>query len=186
MWLGQREAIGRVVRATWPLWAALIVYGVLRLNSNAFGPTNLPDHYPVVDGAAALLRNAGEYAVRAGLGTAIVILVLTFAVRPSLALEHGERRAIAFGALWAVGLFAITIAAANRSDLYALAPSIGCALVAAAVASNARRSNPVRFRVACTGLVVALVLLIPVYWQRDRRWVEPADVSAATVQTFID
>lgn len=186
VWLDRREAFVRLVRATWPLWAALAIYAALRLNSGAFGPMNLPAHYPVIDGPWALVRNAGEYAVRAGLNTAMAVLVWTLAVRPSLSLEDGERRAIVFGALWTVGFFAITIVAANRSDLYALAPSLGCALAAGAVASNAHRSNASRFRIACTGLVAAIVLLIPVYWQRDRRWVEPADVSAAAVRTLID
>jgi hypothetical protein len=180
----RREGAVAVVNTTWPMWAALVVYGVLRLNSGAFGPTNLPAHYPVIDGFAAFVRNVGEYAVRAGLVSAIVILVVTLVVRPSPTLQQSERRVIVFAALWIVGLFAITIAAANRSDLYALAPSIGCALIAGAFASSAIRGNAARFRLACTGLIVALIVLIPVYRQRDRRWVQPADVSASVMRTL--
>ena len=181
-WLDRREGGVAAAKAAWPMWAAFVIYAILRINSGAFGPTNLPAHYPVIEDVSALVRNVGEYAVRAGLISAMVILLLALAVRPWLTLEQTERRAIVFGALWTVGFFALTIVAANRSDLYALAPSIGCALVAGAFASSALRSNAARFRLACTGLVVALVLMIPVYWQRDRRWVEPADVSASVMR----
>jgi hypothetical protein len=130
------------------------------------------------------MRNAGEYAVRAGLIASIASLVVMLAVRPSLPLQRQERRAIVFGALWIAGFFAITIVAAHRSDLYALTPSIGCALIAAALASCALRSQPSRFRLACTALIVAVFALIPTYWLRDGRWVEPADVSAHVMQVL--
>jgi len=65
-----------------------------------------------------------------------------------------------------------------------LTPSIGFALAAAALASCALRSNPARFRVACAGLIVAVFVLVPVYWQRDQRWVAPADVSASVIRTL--
>jgi hypothetical protein len=173
-----------ILKATSGAWVALAVYAALRINSGAFGPSNLPAHYPVVSGASELMRNAGEYAVRAGLIASIASLVVMLAVRPSLPLQRQERRAIVFGALWIAGFFAITIVAAHRSDLYALTPSIGCALIAAALASCALRSQPSRFRLACTALIVAVFALIPTYWLRDGRWVEPADVSAHVMQVL--
>jgi hypothetical protein len=163
------------------LWAALVIYAALRINSGAFGPGNLPAHYPVTADAGAVIRNIGEYAVRAGLISSIAALVVSLAARPSSPLQPSERRAIVCGALWIAGFFALTVFAANRSDLYALTPSIGCALAASALASCALRSNARRFGMACVGLMVALVALIPVYWQRDERWVAPADVSAAVI-----
>jgi hypothetical protein len=177
------RVISRVSKS-WPMWAALAVYAVLRLNSGAFGPGNLPAYYPVTADARAFIRNLGEYAVRAGLISSIAALVITLAVRPPVPLQSSERRVIVFGALWIAGFFALTIFAANRSDLYALTPSIGFALAAAALASCALRGNARRFRVACVGLTVAVFALIPVYWQRDARWVAPADVSASVIRTL--
>jgi hypothetical protein len=162
----------------------LAVYAVLRINSGAFGPANLPAHYPVTADARALVRNVGEYAVRAGLISSIAALVIALVARLSLPLHSSERRVIVFGGLWILGFFALTLFAANRSDLYALTPSIGFALAAAALASCALRSNPARFRVACAGLIVTVFALVPVYWQRDERWVTPADVSASTIRTL--
>ena len=167
-----------------PMWSALAIYGVLRINSGAFGPGTLPAYYPVTADARAFIRNIGEYAVRAGLISSIAALVMTLAVRPPVPLQSSERRVIVFGGLWIVGFFALTLFAANRSDLYALTPSIGFALAAAALASCALRGNARRFRVACVGLMVAVFALIPVYWQRDERWVAPADVSASVIRTL--
>jgi hypothetical protein len=134
--------------------------------------------------ARAIIRNIGEYAVRAGLVSSLAALIITLGARPSLPLQSSERRVIVFGALWIGGFFGLTLFAANRSDLYALTPSIGFALAAAALASCALRSNPSRVRVACIGLIAAAVALIPVYWQRDERWVAPADVSASVIRTL--
>jgi len=183
VWDPRREGtISSTLARTWPLWAALAIYIPLRLNSGAFGPTNLPAHYPVVSGFRDFFHNAAEYAVRAGLFSALAGLVVTFVSRPCFPLVWFERRAIVFGALWAIGFMALTIFAANRSDLYALAPSIGCAFVAAALASCAMRARPSRFRAAVTGMLVAAFMLVPLYWWRDTRWVAPADVSASVMK----
>jgi hypothetical protein len=186
MWWANRDRAGvlSTVKAASALWAALVVYVVLRINSGAFGPENLPAHYPVTADARDFIRNIGEYAVRAGLVSSIAALVIALVARLSLPLHPSERRAIVFGGLWIPGFFALTLFAANRSDLYALTPSIGFALAAAALASCALRSNPARFRVACAGLIVAVVALVPVYWQRDERWVAPADVSASVIRAL--
>jgi hypothetical protein len=184
-WLYREHGSARTaLKDVWAMWLALAIYALLRINSGAFGPTNLPAHYPVVSGVSELMRNAGEYAVRAGLIASIASLVIVLAVRPSLPLQRDERRLIVFGALWIAGFFAITIVAANRSDLYALTPSIGCALIVAALASCGLRSRPSRFRLACTGLLAAVFVLIPTYWLRDGRWAEPADISARAMQAI--
>ena len=183
VWDPRREGkIPSTLASVWPLWVSLAIYILLRLNSGAFGPTNLPAHYPVVSGFRDFSQNAAEYAVRAGLFSALAGLVVTFASRPCFPLVWFERRAIVFGALWAIGFMALTIFAANRSDLYALAPSIGCAFVAAALASCAMRARPSRFRAAVTGMLVAAFALVPLYWWRDKRWVVPAEVSASVVK----
>jgi hypothetical protein len=179
-----RQSVLSTVKAIWPVWAALALYAVLRINSGAFGPGNLPAYYPVAADARALIRNIGEYAVRAGLISSLAALVIAIVARLSLPLHSSERRVIVFGGLWILGFFALTLFAANRSDLYALTPSIGFVLAAAALASCALRSNPARFRVACAGLIVAVFALVPVYWRRDQRWVTPADVSASAIRTL--
>jgi hypothetical protein len=180
-----RSTLVDTIKSLWPMWAALAIYAVLRINSGAFGPGNLPAYYPVTADMRAFIRNVGEYAVRAGLISSIAALVIALIARPSQPLQSPERRVIVFGALWIAGFFGLTIFAANRSDLYALTPSIGFALAASALASCALRSNSGRFRVACAGLVVAVFALIPVHWQRDERWVVPANVSASAIQTLV-
>jgi len=177
---GRTELVSTLKATSW-LWAALAIYAVLRINSGAFGPDNLPAHYPVTADPRAFIRNVGEYAVRAGLISSIAALVVTLAARLSSPLQPSERQAIVFGALWIAGFFGLTLFAANRSDLYALTPSIGFALAASALASCGLRSNARRFRIASVGLIVAVFALIPVYWQRDERWVAPADVSASVI-----
>jgi hypothetical protein len=179
-----RTSVASTLTATLPMWAALAIYAALRLNSGAFGPGNLPAHYPMTADAREFMRNIGEYAVRAGLVSSLAALIIMLVVRRSLPLLASERRIIVFGGLWIAGFFALTLFAANRSDLYALTPSIGFTLAAAALASCALRGNPARFRVACAGLIVAVFVLVPVYWQRDQRWVAPADVSASVIHTL--
>jgi hypothetical protein len=74
-----------------------------------------------------------------------------------------------------------------RSSLYACLPSVGPALVAAvgihaiwtASSSAARR----RLAVAATAVPICL---LPVYWSRNERWVEIADLSAVTFAAVRD
>ena len=80
-------------------------------------------------------------------------------------------------ALWIPATYAVTVLVPVRSTLYAVLPSIGSALAAAAVASAILRLRPNAFKRAATALVILAVILVPVYRQRNIRWVALADRS---------
>jgi hypothetical protein len=175
----------RAPSGTWPLWLSLGVYAVLRLQSGAFGPGDAPSYYQFSLSPLLLLRNVAEYADRAATGAVAVAIVLLAALarRPS-PLTGAELRALRFGALWVVGMYALTALLPVRSSLYAVLPSCGVALAVAVCASVVARDRPDRFRLAATGLVVLVVLLIPVYRSRNVRWVATADTSARVMRTL--
>ena len=102
--------------------------------------------------------------------------MLLFTPRGST-LNDDERRVVRFGIVWFVLMFAITVFLPVRSSLYAVAPSIGSALAAAAFASRAQRASPYRFARASTALIVSATALIPVYRMRNQGLIEPADLS---------
>jgi hypothetical protein len=125
-----------------------------------------------------VLQNLGAYLDRAGTVTAAVSLLLWLLVpsrRPGF--SEDERRTLWLAALWIPATFALTILLPVRSSLYALIPSAGCALIAAAFAARALRLNPARFTQVATVLIVIAAALVPVYRSRNVRWVEPADLS---------
>jgi hypothetical protein len=182
---GRLKAAPTYISRTWPLWLALAAYFALRLQSGAFAPGDAPDYYRFTTSPLQLLRNVAEYADRAGTLAAAVSLAFvgtsyvgpTFRW-PTLAFSLDERRALLFGALWIPATFALTVLLPIRSSLYALIPSVGSALVAAAVASRALRQAPVRTLRTSIALIAIAALLLPVYRSRNGRWVEPAELSA--------
>jgi hypothetical protein len=95
-----------------------------------------------------------------------------------------ERRTLRFAAVWIPAMYALTVFLPIRSSLYALIPSAGCALVAGVCASRASRLSPGRFARTATVLVLVAAALLPVYRSRNRRWVEPADLSKHVMQAI--
>jgi hypothetical protein len=177
------SAVGRrlmhALAATWPMWAAAIVYAMLRGQSGAFTPSDAPDYYHFTIEPRALARNIVEYADRAGTVAAAVTIVLLTAARWKLAAwTPEERRCVVLGALWCVAGFGLTVFLPLRSSLYAVMPSIGCALIAGAAGSLALRTQPAAFTRVSAALVVLAVLLTPVYRTRNVRWVGAADLSS--------
>jgi hypothetical protein len=81
-------------------------------------------------------------------------------------------------------MYALTVFLPIRSSLYALVPSAGCALVAGACASRALRADPVRFARAAAVLLAVAAALVPVYWDRNERWVAPADLSRHVMESI--
>jgi hypothetical protein len=168
-----------------PLWVALGVYLALRWYSGAFWAGDAPEFYRFSLAPLALLRNAAEYADRAGTVGAVVALVLVSAagVRRA-AITADEKRVMRFAAIWIPATFALTLALPVRSSLYALLPSVGTALLVGGVASAAQRAAPGRFARAAIALLVAVAVLIPVYRSRNQRWVQVARVSQDALQTL--
>ncbi len=174
----------RSLPRSWPLWAALAVYMTLRINSGAFGPSDAPAYYRFVFTPAALLRNVAQYLDRAATWPAVAGAVVFFGVTTRHPLLEHERRAIVFGALWFVAFYAITVFLPIRSSLYAVAPSLGSALMVGALGSRAWRDDPLRFRRVATALVVVLAVLVPVYRTRNRDFFGPRDLAARSLNTI--
>lgn len=169
-------------RLTWPLFAALAAYLVLRLRTAAFWPGNAPDYYQFTSSPAVLVENLLQYADRAITWPAFAALVVVLASARTPRLDARERRAAAFGAMWLAGTFALTVLIPVRSSLYAVVPSIGAALASGAVASAAIRADRRRTAIALTALVLLPALLLPVYWSRNRRWVRLAELSTIALE----
>ncbi|MEQ1575711.1 MAG: hypothetical protein ABL993_15840, partial [Vicinamibacterales bacterium] len=167
---------------SWPLWLSLAVYALLRANSGAFGPVSAPAEYQFTFAPPAIARNILEYLDRGASLAVVVVAVLAILARRVPRTNEPERRIVVFGACWFVAFYLITIFLPVRSSLYATLPSIGSALIVAGVASAAARVEPARFRRAATGLLILAILLVPIYRQRNIRWVSLADLSAGVMR----
>lgn len=162
--------------------APLAVHAWLRWRAGAFGPFTAPEFYRVTLDAGRLARNAWEYTDRAATTAVLVILLAMLAVRRRPRLDPLTVRVYAFGALWAVAGYGATLWLPSRSSLYAILPSVGTSIIAAAAISTImRQAEPrTRVRVAAAALCLPLVLQ-PLYHRRNRQWVRLADLSARVV-----
>jgi hypothetical protein len=159
--------------------AAEIGYLVLRRHSNAMTPGNAPDFYQFIVAPAAVFRNILQYADRAATLTVLLLVLLLAITRRRPALDRAERTAVTIGAVWVVAGFAVTVFLPVRSSLYACFPSVGVALAGAAVASALWRAGSAQQQaVAATVVLILPFLLIPIYRQRNVRWVELAVLSS--------
>jgi hypothetical protein len=172
----------RRLSSMWPLLAALAIYLVLRLQSGAFWPATAPSYYRLTIQPSILFSNALEYLDRGATWPAAVVLLVAIAARTRPILAPAERRILALGTLWFAFGYAITVAVPVRSSLYAVFPSIGACIAAAAVVATLIRQQPGRaFRTLAVASVIPL-LLVPVYRARNVRLVAPADLSATVLR----
>ncbi len=172
----------RAAFSTWPLWLSLAVYAVLRAGSGAFGPVSAPTAYQFTFVPLAVARNVLEYLDRGASLAIAMSAVLVATARRLPRMSEPERGVLVYGACWFAAFYLITIFLPVRSSLYATLPSIGSALIAAGVASAAARVEPTRFARAATGLLILTIVLIPIYRQRNIRWVALADLSAGVMR----
>jgi hypothetical protein len=167
---GDRARVPRAAaRATWPAWAAVAVYFILRSRTEAFTPATAPGVYQLH--ASAIAANALQYLDRSLTFTAAVLALgwLAFSRRP-LAFEPIERRTILKGAVWLVFGFALTTMIASRSSLYAVYPSIGSALIGVALGRAIWKTMPPGRRDVATAAALLLPLALwPVYHLRNAR-----------------
>ncbi len=176
--LDRRMSPAQIARATWPLFAALLIYAALRTQSGAFGPADAPPYYRFTSDPGVLVRNVLEYIDRAATWPAILVAIMMIAARAIPRFTVGDRRVLVFGALWFGFGYALTIFVPVRSSLYAVFPSIGACLAAAAAAAALLRDRPARVHRALAVLVFLPLLLVPVYRARNVRWVSLADLSS--------
>jgi len=166
------------LRTVWPSFVALAGYLMVRLHTNALWLTDAPDYYRFTIDPAVVLTNTVHYIDRASTAFVIVAVVLMLLTRRRLRLDGVRRDVIMRGLLWFAGGYAITLWLPVRSSLYAVFPSVGIALVLAALLERffAALDERLRTRVAIILLVLPFVL-IPVFRGRNVRWVELADLS---------
>ena len=169
------------LRRTWPCLAALAVYLVLRARTDAFWPADAPSYYRLTFSPTLVVANIVQYMDRAITWAAVAALVTYAASGRQARLTSVETRIVVFGSIWLTGLFAVTVFVPVRSSLYAVLPSVGAALAAGAVASASLRASRQRTTAALTVLAMLPLLLVPIYWRRNERWVQLADLSARVI-----
>jgi hypothetical protein len=177
---GTRRTAARII-SIWPLFAALAVYTFLRLQSGAFWPATAPSYYQLTVQPGVVFRNLLEYLDRGATWPAVVTVIVMAAARTLPVFTPEERRITALGALWFACGYAITVFVPVRSSLYAVFPSIGACLAAAAVVAALMRSRPGRVRGALAVLSLVPLLLFPVFRARNESLVAPAELSTTVV-----
>ena len=167
-----------------PLAACDAVYLWLRAQTGAYTPATAPGFYRLSLDPSLLATNVLEYADRAcTFPLALVILTaLVAGARPRP--DTRERTWMLLGLAWLVFGYAITLFLPVRSSLYACFPSVGSALAAVALVGASLRglSERAQQRLLVAAGALAL-LLVPVYWNRNARWVEPARVATRVLET---
>jgi hypothetical protein len=184
-WLDRARRLAIGIRRTWPTLLALVVYAIARTRTGAYTATSAPPYYQFTFNPAPVAENVVQYADRsmAIFAGSIVIWALALGVRPSL--QRINPDLVIKALAWFVAGFAITLWLPVRSSLYAVFPSVGIALIAAAIiGAMSDASSPTRFHRAAFGALVLPFLLLPVYWSRNMRWVELAELTASTVRAI--
>lgn len=172
---------GHIARATGPTWLALVIYVGMRAQTAAMTPMTAPDAYRFVLAPGALAGNALEYLDRACTFSLIVLIVAHVVAWQRPVMSDPLRRMLILGAIWFVGTFALTVFVPNRSSLYALLPSAAPALaVGFALQQLWDATDTAIQRRLVVAAVVLPVLLLPVYWSRNVRWIEIAELSSDT------
>jgi hypothetical protein len=173
------------IRRSLGLWIALALYFVLRNQSGAIGITDAPPYYQFVFDPGHVLTNVIEYADRSSTLALLVAIAAAIGFARLPALEDAQRRLVVKGMVWLVLGFAATIWLPVRSSLYAVFPSVGAVLVAAAVvAALVPAASELRTRRLAMAACVLPFLLMPIYWQRNVRWTELRSLSAETIRAI--
>jgi len=172
---------GANVRRSLGLWIALIIYLGLRTYSGAVGISDAPPYYQFNFDPAHVATNIVEYADRSMTLGVLLVIATAIALKRIPAPSSPEWRIVWMGGVWLVGGFAATIWLPVRSSLYAVFPSVGLALaVGTLLTATVRNAEPRRaWRAAIAGVMLPF-LLLPIYWQRNVRWTELRNLSAAT------
>jgi hypothetical protein len=170
-----------VALMTWATWIALAIYLTLRAQTAAMTPLTATAPYQFVLAPTALAGNGLEYLDRSCTFSAMVLVIAHVLAWQRPVMTASLRRVLVLGAIWFIGTFALTIFVPNRSSLYALLPSAAPALIAAFLLQQLWDSaTPVAHRRVVAAGTILPVLLLPVYWSRNVRWIEIAELSSDT------
>jgi hypothetical protein len=179
-------------RCSWParqrLWfiaAAAVVeiaYFGLRARSGAFTMTTAPPFYQLSFTGYRVFANFPAYLDRTATFSAIALLLFWLVTRAAWPSFRPVGRVLTFGLIWWAGGLAVVVFLPVRSSLYACFPSVGIALISAAIVTQAWPSvRPLR---RAQSLLVGIALPFacwPVYHARNRPLVREADLSSRTL-----
>jgi hypothetical protein len=169
----------RALTRSWPALLAWAPYFVLRAQTRAYLPGTAPSFYRPSIEPALVLQNVLEYADRSATFAAVVLILLGLLAWRRPRLEARHKGLLVLGGLWLVAGFALTVFLPLRSSLYACFPSVGVALAGAAVGEAVWRDMAAGRRALVLSAAALLPFaLLPVYWSRAGRWVQPAELSA--------
>jgi hypothetical protein len=162
---------------------ALGTYAWMRADTNAISPSNAPSFYQLTSDPLLILRNLVAYLDRSATGAVVLALACMAAYRARPSFDQRDRRLLAMAGIWFLAGLAITVRVPVRSSLYALFPSVAAALAFAVTVEKLRASEGNRRRDRAAALVLAIPLLLaPVYYARNDRWIDPARVSDSAVE----
>jgi hypothetical protein len=170
----------------WPSALALGGYVLLRTRTAAMTFSTAPSYYQARLDAGRFVENVLEYLDRSATTAAVVAVVALLIARRRPRVDPSARRVLAAMAIWTAGMFAITAWLPVRSSLYAVTPSVGPAIAAAAIAAQAWASVPGRGRRLAMMAAAALLPLAlwPVYHARNQRLANEARLSAEVMRTL--
>jgi hypothetical protein len=131
---GVKERLKKGVVVTIPFILPLMVYFLLRFNSDAFTPFNAPAYYSYTLAPYVLLKNISEYITRAGLLDMYTIIVFViiggiYGFKRNPPAKRMDRSAPTLGLLWFLSFLLPVLPLTIRSDLYAYFPQIGLHVV---------------------------------------------------------
>ena len=169
--------------AVWPSLAAVLIYLALRAQSGAMTPATAPAFYQPAFSPSTVIVNLLQYADRSSTLAAAAVLVMAAVTRRWPSPDPRIMGVVLKGAIWIVLAFGVTVWLPVRSSLYAVWPSVGAALAAAALAGALWPRGSDRQRRALVAAALLLPFLLwPVYRSRNVRWVELADLTRDTIR----
>jgi hypothetical protein len=143
-------------------------------------PMTASDPYRFVLSPGALAGNALEYLDRSCTFSLLVLVLAHLIAWQRPALTSALRRVLVLAGFWFTGTFALTVFVPNRSSLYALLPSVAPALVIGFMLQQLWDGKRFAHRRLVAAGMILPVLLLPVYWSRNVRWIEIAELSSDT------
>lgn len=144
----------------------LIVYFILRLQSNAYTPLDAPDIYRYTLEPKILLKNIWEYLTRAGMLDILIlgglVLVIVFS-RRGVRTGEGEkidRPVLAAGIIWFLAFLLPLLPVPVRSDLYVYLPQVGIHLMVVACMFYLWEKNRSLFNESKKRFTILLLLVL--------------------------
>ena len=181
--LGARPTLGgrlrTAVHQSWPLFVVLTFYLAIRTAAGGMTPMSATSSYQFVLEPASVALNLLAYLDRAGTLSAGVVVLLALAAVAVPRPRADERRWVLLGSLWLVVGLALAVLLPARSSLLSIGPSAGAALAGAALITALweHGSARARSRIAAAGALIVSLILVPIHWARNDKWVEWAQLS---------